>query len=163
MWPLRLMLTMFSLLAGVKRLPLPRCPEICDVLRGWGLTVHELQEGSGDCDFLGMSMRSGSSLCIKRRNLWRLRLGIEEVLTRNRCSGKALQVLVGHITWACLLRREALVVLDSVYAFIAAHLDETAVLWGSVARELWHIRCLLPLFIELHYSALVICFLWNQF
>eukprot|EP00959_Pyramimonas_sp_CCMP1952_P195104 4079823-Pyramimonas_sp.AAC.1 len=94
---------------------------ITSVLRDKGLVVHELEEGSTDCAFLGMELSGGIRSSIKRRNIWRLRLGIEELISRRCCSGAMLQVLVGHITWACLLKREALVALDACYAFIIAN------------------------------------------
>ena len=43
------------------------------------------------------------------------------LLARGRASGEFMQVILGHITWCCLLRREALSVLHAVYAFERAH------------------------------------------
>ena len=44
-------------------------------------------------------------------------MAVKYVLDRGVASGHDIQVLVGHITWAMLLRREALAILSSVYAF----------------------------------------------
>ena len=54
-------------------------------------------------------------------------------------------MVLGHVTWACLLRREALAFLSSCYAFVEAAKGEVMPLWDSVRRELWQIRCHLPL------------------
>eukprot|EP00959_Pyramimonas_sp_CCMP1952_P270856 5662487-Pyramimonas_sp.AAC.1 len=56
-----------------------------------------------------------------------------------------LEVLVGHITWACLIRRELLCALSSVYPYMAADLPTTSRTWQSVRQELWLIRSLLLL------------------
>ena len=78
--------------------------------------------------------------------VWRLRYAIEYVLKRGFASGHDIQVLLGHITWAVLLRREALSILSSCYAF--ARLGDGDVrLWASVSCELRQIVSLLPLFI----------------
>ncbi|CAK0857394.1 unnamed protein product, partial [Prorocentrum cordatum] len=52
------------------------------------------------------AVTNGSTVPVKAKNLWRLRCGIEAVLRRGVCSGSALQVIMGHITWIALLRRE---------------------------------------------------------
>eukprot|EP00959_Pyramimonas_sp_CCMP1952_P362201 7585685-Pyramimonas_sp.AAC.1 len=48
-----------------------------------------------------------------------------------------LEVLVGHVTWACLIRREMLCVLSAVRPHTAAGLPTTSRIWGSVREELW--------------------------
>ncbi|CAK0810182.1 unnamed protein product, partial [Prorocentrum cordatum] len=120
-----------------------RRDDVSAVLRGWGLTVHEETDASPDAVLV--ELRQGRWLSIKRRNLWRLRAALDTVLRRGCCSSKMLEVLVGHITWACLIRRELLCVLSSVYPYMAAGLPTTSRLWPSVRQELWLVRSLLPL------------------
>eukprot|EP00959_Pyramimonas_sp_CCMP1952_P216043 4518828-Pyramimonas_sp.AAC.1 len=66
-------------------------------------------------------------------------------MRRGRCSGALMRVLVGHITWTTLIRREGLSILQSVYAFVEFAGATPSTLWQSVRRELWQVRCLLPL------------------
>ena len=55
-------------------------------------------------------------------------------------------MLLGHITWAMLLRREALALLGSVYAFARQDAALPLRLWSSVRKELRWVASLLPLF-----------------
>ena len=82
---------------------------------------------------------------LKWERRWRLRLGISFVLDLGFASGEDIQVLVFHITWAMLLRREALSILSSVYAFSRLGGQQVR-LWSSVACELRQVADLLPLF-----------------
>merc|ERR1712085_177725 len=57
-----------------------------------------------------------------------------------------MQVLVGHATWAMLLRRPSLSVLGATYAFILAEPSvRPRLLWKSVRRELAQVAAILPL------------------
>ena len=56
-----------------------------------------------------------------------------------------LEALIGHVTWAALIRRKVLCVLSSVYPYMAMGLPTAARVWPTVRRELWLIRSLLPL------------------
>ncbi|CAK0896163.1 unnamed protein product, partial [Prorocentrum cordatum] len=91
---------------------------ITDDLQRHGLAVHDVEEPSQDCDFLGLSLREGRWLSLRTRDIWRLRAAIRGALRRQLISGFLLRVLTGHITWALLLRREMLCVLGATYAFI---------------------------------------------
>ena len=72
-------------------------------------------------------------------------MAVQYVLDRGVASGHDVQVLVGHITWAMLFRREALAILSSVYA-LARMGTEPVRVWDSVRRELRQVADLLPLF-----------------
>ena len=56
-----------------------------------------------------------------------------------------MKVLLGHVTWALLLRREALCLLRASCAFSAKAGSHPLSLCRSVREELWRVRCLLPL------------------
>ncbi|CAK0826240.1 unnamed protein product, partial [Prorocentrum cordatum] len=127
------------------RLVTQRRDDVSAILRGWGLTVHEETDASTDAVLVGLELRQGRWLSVKRRNLWRLRAALDTVLRRGCCSSKMLEVLVGHISWACLIRREPLCVLSAVYPHIAAGLPTNSPMRGSVREELWLARSLLPL------------------
>lgn len=77
--------------------------------------------------------------------LWKLRLGIAELLSRGWATGKLVERLVGHITFAALLRREVLSCLQAVYVFIRKQYHVQSRLWPEVCRELRWVCSLLPL------------------
>eukprot|EP00969_Alexandrium_andersonii_P271593 12003708-Alexandrium_andersonii.AAC.1 len=58
-----------------------------------------------------------------------------------------MEVLLGHITWTLLLRREGLALLQSVYAFVGCRGLECRPLWPAVRRELEWVSALIPLFV----------------
>ena len=122
-----------------------RRDDISRVLRGWGLKVHEETDSTGGASFLGLELFKGRLLSIKRKRLWRLRWGLETLLRKGQCSSAVMQVVAGHITWALLLRRESLSILDKTYAYIFSSQPAGAPLWPAVRRELWTIRSILPL------------------
>ena len=94
-----------------------------------------------------MELRWGRWIAIKGRSVWKLRYAIEELLRRGRASGHLVRVLVGHLTWASMVRREALGLLNATYAFIVSAGVEVEALWPAVRTELWRARCLLPLLV----------------
>ena len=110
-----------------------------------GLVVHDREPASHDAEFLGLSLTDGRFLAVRPKCLWRLRLAIEKLLRIGKCSGTLMKVLLGHVTWSSLLRREALCLLRASYAFSAKAGSQPLPLWRSVREELWRVRCLLPL------------------
>ena len=68
----------------------------------------------------------------------RIILATEEALRRNELSGASLRRLVGHFSYAFLLRR------SSVYNFIDAYPRQIAKLWSSVRCELGWAASLSP-------------------
>ena len=85
-------------------------------------------------------MANGRLLTIKRERLWRVRFVLEALLRRGVCSSPLLQAVAGHVTWACMLRCESLMILDKTYAFIHSAAPPGTELWDSVRRELWTVR-----------------------
>ena len=119
---------------------------IASVLTRHRLVVHELEEPSSDGPrFVGLELARGRTLSIKRRGLWKLAYGLRELLRRGRCSGTVLRAVVGHLTWAVLLRREALAFAQKSYAFVDAAGTSVRPLWASVRQELTDLLALLPL------------------
>ncbi|CAK0856473.1 unnamed protein product, partial [Prorocentrum cordatum] len=117
------------------------------MLEGVGLRVHTSEPAADSCRFLGMELRRGRWPAIKGRSVWKLRCAIEELLRRGRASGHLVRILVGHLTWAPMVRREALGLLDATCAFIVSTGAEVQTLWPAVRTELWRSRCLLPLLV----------------
>eukprot|EP00438_Fugacium_kawagutii_P031465 Skav222634 [mRNA] locus=scaffold10:187684:190948:+ [translate_table: standard] len=105
-------------------------------LREAGLTVHEIEIDEGETKVLGWELEKSGTLRPSRRRLWRLRLGLREILRRGRASGQQIERLVGHITFVSLCRRESLAILGECYSFIRQHCDRVVPLWKSVRKEL---------------------------
>ena len=105
-------------------------------LREAGLTVHEIEFGTGECKVLGWAISEQGVVSPTSSRLWRLRLGIREILKRGRASGQQLERLVGHMTFVSLCRREAISALGDIYTFIRRHYSTVVPLWKSVRREL---------------------------
>ena len=119
------------------------------ILESHGLPVHEVVNCSTNVDYVGLHFDGDShEISLSWNRIWRLRLGIQHALKISRMSGKQLERLVGHITWAMLLRRESLSILSSVYAFTHAFYNSPQPLWNSVRRELRQVAALLPLLVS---------------
>ena len=107
-----------------------------------GLICHEDFEGS-DFEFLGHHFKG--DLCFvtwTHSRFWKLDRALDGFIRRGRCSGDQLRVIVGHVTWAFMLRRPMLSMLSAAYRF---QMQKGVVrLWPSVVRELSHARSLLP-------------------
>ena len=120
---------------------------IATTLRGFGLTVHEEEEAQMSADFVGLHCDGKSGyVSIKPGRILKIRSAVDELLRRQFCSGKLLQLLLGHCTWALMGRREGLSILRSSYAFMHQNLNRSSRLWPSVRQELVWVRDLLPLF-----------------
>ena len=78
------------------------------------------------------------------RQLWKLKMGTEELLDQGWASGKLIEKVVGHLTYAALLARELLSCFEAVYVFIKKHYAAKARLWPRVRRELFWAKRLLP-------------------
>ena len=75
-------------------------------LRAEGFEVHEVSyTGKGEtCQFLGVNIGSDGIIRNTGRRIWRIRLCLEFLLETNRCTGKELERIIGHLTFMFLLR-----------------------------------------------------------
>ncbi|CAK0875099.1 unnamed protein product, partial [Prorocentrum cordatum] len=84
-----------------------------------GLTVHETEVACECGVVLGIEVggaRGRTRPTAKR--FWRARGSIQEVLRRGVCSGQELEVLVGHMTFVGLIRRELLSIPHGAYRLV---------------------------------------------
>ena len=120
--------------------------KIIHVLRGWGLTVHEIEPACLHSDFVGLSFDgSQGTVSVKKQRILKIKFAIDELLERQFCSGRTMQLLVGHLTWALLCRRTGLSLLNACYAFIDDGSTKHKRLWKSVRQELTWVASVLPL------------------
>lgn len=90
----------------------------------------------------GAALRAGLSA----EKMARLLAATRRLLKVGICSGQVLACVVGHWTWAVLVRRPGLAIFCAVYKFIAVVGRRIRPLWPSVRRELRMLCNLLPLF-----------------
>ena len=119
--------------------------KVLDQLNAAGLLCHDIENHGEEQIFTGLDIRQDGIIRVQPKRAWRLRLALVHVLQKGRVSGDDLRCLIGHFTWCALLRREALSLVSSVYAFMSAAGPHTWTLWASVRRELRWMAALIPL------------------
>lgn len=101
------------------------------------LLVHEAFGPVTSGTFVGLHIDGlTKKVQVCHRRLWKLRFANDSVLSKGSVSGAILEVLMGHLTWACLVWREMLSMFDAIYDFMRAHHDTPTPLWESVRRAL---------------------------
>ena len=86
------------------------------------LKIHEEERVGTNITFAGIEFNGQSRQCqVSHKRLWRLRRALDFILECDQLRGDSLEVIVGHITWAALCRREVLSVTSAVYVFIHTH------------------------------------------
>ena len=87
---------------------------IANSLSDMGLVVHEVEKAKVNGTFVGLEFVDGR-ISTKRHRMCELRFAIEEFCDRGNATGGLLEIILGHITCAMLLRREAMSVLDACH------------------------------------------------
>lgn len=102
-----------------------------------GLILHSSSISDGEVEALGC-MVEGRLLRsrITPTRLWKIHQGLLGLVRRGRCTGRTLEVVIGHCTFAGLLNRASLSIFCSVYPFMKKHYREVSALWPSVKNEL---------------------------
>ena len=119
---------------------------IAEQLRRWGLSVHEEEQAQLKGEFVGLFFNGEKGyVSIKPSRLLKLRAGIEDLLSKQFCTGRVLQLVLGHCTWAMMARRESLSILHHCYSFCHKFQNTPTRLWPSVRQELTWIASILPL------------------
>ena len=110
-----------------------------------GLPTHAVEEGVGG-ETLGWKFGDNSAeVTMTPRRLWKLRLAVVELLSQGWATGKLLEKIVGHLTFASLLRRELLSCFQATYVYIKKCYHVHSRIWPQVVRELKWACSLLPL------------------
>ncbi len=74
-----------------------------------GLPVHEVEAASTQADLLGWELNgSRSQIRPTKRQAWKIKLAVSQLLVERRASSKTIERLVGHRCFVALLRRETL-------------------------------------------------------
>ncbi len=117
---------------------------VIETMQNDGLVVHEVEPASTTAKFIGLELHH-NTFYIKRVKMWRVRKALRFVLKRGFISGVALEVLLGHITWLMMVRREALAILCACYDVVREHYRVHVPLSEDVRQELFQVSSLLPL------------------
>ena len=73
---------------------------------------------------------------LSSRRVWKIRLGIEGLIERGGCTGRELESVIGHFTYAARVRPEALCAFQAAYSFASRSPLQWRRLWPAVRREL---------------------------
>ncbi|CAK0823299.1 unnamed protein product, partial [Prorocentrum cordatum] len=114
-----------------------RCRDVTRCLQDHGLICKGVERSGGLQKFTGLhfDVETGE-ISLGRERLWRLRLGLVCAADQRRIAGGDLRRLVGHFTWAALVRRELPAIFDSVYRFADRADRRQWRMWPSVELEL---------------------------
>ena len=104
-------------------------------LRDSGLVVHEEESGSANVSVLGWEFNN-AIFRPKSHRVWRVRLAFLHMLCIGKVSGRQLEKVLGHATFLCLGRREALSIFGDIFTFIQKHYHYPHRIWKSVRREI---------------------------
>ena len=99
---------------------------------GTKLLTHKVEMHEGGAELLGVCVY-GQKLCTRLTNkrLWRTRKAALYALSRRAMPGWVWEILVGHLTFCSLVRRDALSCLHTIYPFIRKYYFSRATLWHS--------------------------------
>ncbi|CAK0797401.1 unnamed protein product, partial [Prorocentrum cordatum] len=120
--------------------------EWSDFFEPVGLALHKSESHGGAGEALGteldgVRLRSG----ITSSRFWKLERGLTGLLARGRCSGQALEKVIGHCTFCGLAARESLSIFHTVYKFISVQYLDAGPMWPEVVEELVAFRGVLLL------------------
>ena len=120
--------------------------DLSDDFTSKNLLLHPGELQHNPIKALGIQL-DGSNLTSKVApdRLHRVRQGLRCILHRGRCTGRVLEILVGHCTYCGLMNRCCLSIFHSVYKFIKSSYFVSAPLWSSVRSELRAFAGLMPL------------------
>ena len=119
--------------------------EVAQALNQRGLPTHDVEDDVGG-ETLGWKFSdTAAQVTMTPRRLWKLRLGVLELLSQGWATGQLVEKLLGHLTFASLLRRELLSCFQATYVFVRKCYHVHSRLWPQVVRELKWACSLLPL------------------
>eukprot|EP00969_Alexandrium_andersonii_P238035 10506761-Alexandrium_andersonii.AAC.1 len=84
-----------------------------------GLDTHEVCHQAVEAELLGWVLDGSKGVieCSRRRR-WRLRKALSHLLATGVASGRELAAVLGHFTFAALVRRPVLSSISACYAYI---------------------------------------------
>ena len=111
--------------------------EVENTFNARGLLLHPGEVMFGQAEALGCRLdMQARSTQVKPDRALRIRKALDGLLTRGRSTGRLLEVVIGHLTYAFLVNRPLLSIFHHCYRFVRRHYLEKAKLWPSVIEEL---------------------------
>ncbi|CAK0814984.1 unnamed protein product, partial [Prorocentrum cordatum] len=108
---------------------------VLDALTTAGLCMHPRESSVGG-SVLGWEFSDECpQVRASPRRVWRLRLGIEGLLERGFATGRDLEAIIGHFTFAARIRPEAVCVFSAAYAFSQRGADTRRRPGGAAKRR----------------------------
>ena len=101
------------------------------------LLLHPGEVHTGSVKALGIQLDGSSKTTrISPERLHKVRSGLRGLISRGRCSGRVLEIVIGHATFCGLACRLVLSVFHTTYKFIEKNYEKSCPLWDSVKDEL---------------------------
>ena len=101
------------------------------------MSLDSTQQGCSSAEVLGVHLdleRHQTRITNSRH--WKVRLGLKALQRRASCTGKCLEVIIGHCTFLALVQLAALVTFHDVHPFIRKSCHTRAEMWPLVRQEL---------------------------
>ena len=120
--------------------------ELQGIFDGMGLDLRKSEVGACNVEALGCVLDGHNRESrLNPTRLWRLRQGIRALLQRGKCTGRALEVMIGHCTFCALMFRPSLSIFNTVYSCIQASYYCVSPIWRTVREKLQCFRGILLL------------------
>ena len=101
------------------------------------LLLHPGEVHTSSVKALGIQLDGTSKTTrITPERLHKVRSGLRGLISRGRCSGRVLEIIIGHATFCGLACRLVLSVFHTSYKFIKKNYNTVSPLWNSVKDEL---------------------------
>ncbi|CAK0798858.1 unnamed protein product, partial [Prorocentrum cordatum] len=113
------------------------CRSIAESLLAVGLVTKDMELPQDEQPFTGLIFEKGSGrISLSRSRIWRIRRAFQFAAEADKLTGAQMRMLLGHYTWAAMLRRPLLSVFAACYSFAEKAGDMAWRPWATVRHEL---------------------------
>ncbi|CAK0909111.1 unnamed protein product, partial [Prorocentrum cordatum] len=113
------------------------CRSIAESLLAVGLVTKDMELPQDEQPFTGLIFEKGSGrISLSRSRIWRIRRAFQFAAEADKLTGVQMRMLLGHYTWAAMLRRPLLSVFAACYSFAEKAGDMAWRPWATVRHEL---------------------------
>ncbi|CAK0825783.1 unnamed protein product, partial [Prorocentrum cordatum] len=113
------------------------CRAIAEALLAVGLVTKDMELPQDEQPFTGLIFEKGSGrISLSRSRIWRIRRAFQYAAEADKLTGVQMRMLLGHYTWAAMLRRPLLSVFAACYSFAEKAGDMAWRPWATVRHEL---------------------------
>ncbi|CAK0798442.1 unnamed protein product, partial [Prorocentrum cordatum] len=113
------------------------CRTIAESLLAVGLVTKDMELPQDEQPFTGLIFEKGSEwISLSRSRIWRIRRAFQYAAEADKLTGVQMRMLLGHYTWAAMLRRPLLSVFAACCSFAEKAGDMAWRPWAIVRHEL---------------------------